>query len=122
MQLYYNASKIYRTPTPADKGQLLKCDIRELRIRPGKLTNRYQEQEQEAARPKTLQCDEKQGKFDNATHDWLNYKEKLGEALPQIYPLRKKQTRPEEPEWVAKLEKWGTGQEIRQLDYAYKKR
>ena len=47
MQLYYNASKPYKTPTPQDTGGELKYDIRELRLRPENLTKWYQEQEQE---------------------------------------------------------------------------
>ena len=54
--------------------------------------------------------------------EWLNYKTQLGKELSQIYPLRKKQTNPTEPEWVTKLEQWETEQEICQLDNAYKKR
>ena len=34
---------------------------------------------------------------------------------------QKEKTDPAEPEWVAKLEQWGTEQAIRQLDNAYKK-
>ena len=44
-QLYYNAAKKYKTPTPQDTGSELKYDIRELRIPPEKLTKWYQEQE-----------------------------------------------------------------------------
>ena len=66
---------------------------------------------------KKLQSNEQhQETFDNSTQEWFNYKNKLGEALQQIYSLSKKQTRTEEPEWVTKLEKWVTEQEIRQLD------
>ena len=53
--------------------------------------------------------------------EWLSYKTKLGTALIQIYPLSKTKTDPTEPEWVTKLEQWGTEQEIQQLDNAYKK-
>ena len=57
----------------------------------------------------------------NIMQTWLNYKTQLGKALTQIYPIIKKQTNPEEPEWVTRLEQWGTEQEICQLDNAYKK-
>ena len=62
------------------------------------------------------------GKTEDATQELLNYKNKLGAALTQIYPLIKEQTHPAEPEWVTKLEKWGTKQAICQLDNDYKKR
>ena len=52
MQLYYNAAQKYKISTPSDTGKMLKYDIRELRIRPGKLTQWYQEQEQAASRTK----------------------------------------------------------------------
>ena len=60
-------------------------------------------------------------KKDNATQEWLNYKNKMGSAITQIYPLSKKQTHTAEHEWVTKVEQWGDGQEIRQLDHAYEK-
>ena len=50
MQLYYNAAKKYKTPTPPNTGIALKYDIRELRLRPEKLTKWYQEQEEENKR------------------------------------------------------------------------
>ena len=36
-------------------------------------------------------------------------------------PTQTEKTGPEEPEWVTKLEPWGTGKEIRQLDHSRKK-
>ena len=54
--------------------------------------------------------------------EWLNYKTKLGKALIHIHPLSKKKTDPAEPEWVTKPDPWGTDQEMRQLDNAYKRR
>ena len=47
MQLYYNASKKYKKPTPDETGARLKYDMREIRRRPEKPQKRYQEQEQE---------------------------------------------------------------------------
>ena len=60
----------------------------------------------------------KQEHADNIMQEWLNYKTQLGKAHTQIYPLSKKQTNPTEPEWVTKLEQWGTEQEIFQLGHA----
>jgi len=54
--------------------------------------------------------------------EWINYKTKLWKAHIHIYPLRKKKTDPAEPEWVTKPDPWGTDQEMRQLDNAYKRR
>ena len=83
----------------------LKYDIRELRIRPGQPTKWYQEQEQEAERTRALASNaQQQETLGNAPQEWLNYKNMLGEALRKIYPLSKKQTSPEEPERVTKLE------------------
>ena len=45
MQLYYNAAKKYKTPTPPDDGRVIKYDLRELRLRPEKRAKGYQEQE-----------------------------------------------------------------------------
>ena len=97
----------------------LKYHVRELRIHPEKLTKWHQEQEQEAAKANALNKEtQKQEKIDNATHEWLNYKNKLGAAITQIYPRRNKQTHAGEPEWVTKLAQWRHEKEIRQLDHA----
>ena len=95
MQLYYTDAKKYKEPTPSGKWRKLKYDIRELRLRPGKLTKWYLEQEQEAERTRTMHSNaQKKEKLDNATQEWRNYKNKLGEALQKICPLSKKrQTR-----------------------------
>ena len=47
MQLYYNAAKKYKVPTPQKVGRKLKYDIFEIRLHPEKLAKWYQEQEQE---------------------------------------------------------------------------
>ena len=47
MQLYYNAAKKYKKPIPADTGTRQKYDIKELRLRPVKLTKAPHEQELE---------------------------------------------------------------------------
>ena len=44
MQSCDNAAKKYKAPTPSETGKTLKYDIQELRLHPGKLTNRYQDQ------------------------------------------------------------------------------
>ena len=36
-------------------------------------------------------------------------------------PTQREKTNPTEPEWVTKIEQWGTAQEIRQLGNEYKK-
>ena len=119
MQLYYNTAKKYKTPTPKDTGGDLQYDIRELRLRPEKLTNWYQEEERESAKAKESNKESHHREnTDNATQEWHNYKNKLGEALTRIYPISKKQTHRAEPECVTKLEHWGTEHEIRQLDHA----
>ena len=41
MKRYYNTAKKYKQPIPADTGTRLKCDIKELRIHPGKLTKAF---------------------------------------------------------------------------------
>ena len=46
MQLCYNAAKKYKRPIPAETGKRLKYDIDELRLRPEKLTNAFQDQKQ----------------------------------------------------------------------------
>ena len=61
MRLYCDASGKYETPNPSNTGEMLKYDIRELRIRLGKLTKWYQEQEQGATRTKTLRISEQSG-------------------------------------------------------------
>ena len=45
---YYNAAKKYNHPIPADARTRLKYYIRELRLRPQRLTKGFQEQEQES--------------------------------------------------------------------------
>ena len=122
MQLYYNASKKYRTRTPKDTGWELKYSIRELRTRPENSPKWYKGQDHESAKEKEPNKEIPQQKLIMRHRNGLTTRKKLGEALTQIYPLRKKQTHPAEPEWVTKLEKCGTEQEIRQLDHAYKKR
>ena len=68
----------------------------------------YQEKEHEEAKAMDTNKEiQKQENTNNETQEWLNYKNKLGAALTQIYPLSKKQTQPAEPSWVTKLEKWG---------------
>ena len=52
---------------------------------------------------------------------WLNYKAQLGKALTQIYPLRKKQTNPAEPEWVTKRDQWGLNKKYANLAMPTKK-
>ena len=47
MQLYYNGAKKYKKPTPTETGKILKYGVRELRLHPEKLTQRYQNQETE---------------------------------------------------------------------------
>ena len=85
-QLRYNASTKYKTPTPQDTGWELKYDILELRLHPEKLAKWYQEQEHEAEKAKESNKEtQQQGQTDNATQEWLNYKNKLGAALKQIY-------------------------------------
>ena len=45
MQLYYIRFNIYKTPIPMGTGGILKYDLQELRLRPGKLTKFYQDPE-----------------------------------------------------------------------------
>ena len=59
-KLYYNAAEKYKHPIPAVTGARLKYEIKELRVRPEKLTESYQEQEQ-AKETATLQ---------ESRHDW----------------------------------------------------
>ena len=58
MQIY-NAAKKYKHPIPAETGARLKYDIKELRLRPEKLTKSYHAQEEKET--KTLQ---------EARHGW----------------------------------------------------
>ena len=51
MHIYYNSAKKYKQPIPADTGTRLKYDIRELRLRPERMTKLFQEQEQETKAP-----------------------------------------------------------------------
>ena len=47
MQLYYIAAKKCKNPTPEEAGARLNYGIQDIRLRPGKMQKRYQEQEQE---------------------------------------------------------------------------
>ena len=94
-QLYYNAAEKYKHPIPADTGTRLKYDIRELRLRPERLTKAFQEQEQEAKTPQEA----KNGR---------NIKKTLGKLPEKTYPRSKKATMAEEPDWALKLKEWGT--------------
>ena len=51
MQLYYIESAKYKVPSPAETGATLKYDIQELRLKPGKLTKRYEDREAEENAP-----------------------------------------------------------------------
>ena len=82
----------------------------------GNLPNGTKNRSREQREQKRYESVNRAGEFDNSSQEWPNYKNKLWEATQQIYPLGKKQTHTEEPEWVEKLAKWGTGQEMRQLD------
>ena len=44
---------------------------------------------------------------------------KLGQERQDVYPIGKIQTNPTAPEWVTRLEQWGTETEIRQLGRTY---
>ena len=83
MQLYYNAAKGYKIPSPSETVGRLKYDTRELRLRPEGLTKWYQDRGEEAT--------ERQRKGNNA-QAWPLYREQLGKTLDQIYPIRKTQT------------------------------
>ena len=64
-QLFYNAAKKYKTPTPPGTGGERKYDIRELRIRPENLTKWYKEQEGENEKGETgREHDQEQTKQD----------------------------------------------------------
>ena len=71
MHLYYNPAKKYKKPIPPETGARLKYDIKELRLRPEKLTEEYQEQEQDK-KTKTLQ-DARRG-----WGEWEDYQKTLG--------------------------------------------
>ena len=44
------------------------------------------------------------------------------ELLVETYPLRKKDTKAQEPEWILHLEEWGAEKEKEDLTYTRKKR
>ena len=104
MRRYYNDAKKYKAPTHAETGAKLKYDILELRLHPERLTKWYRCREDEA---NSLKEKEKQKKKEHEVQEWILYETQPGEALQQLYPLRKKQTKPEEPSWVTRLEEWG---------------
>ena len=85
----------------------LKYGIREIRLRPGKLAKRYRDQDQEKEAAKEKQSNAHRQTSGNATQEWASYKNILGEAMRQIYPLSNKQTWPGEAECVTELEEWG---------------
>ena len=105
MQLYYNAAKKYTTPIPPVTGGMFKYEIRKLRIRPEKLTKTAPMPSR--GRKSEHQDTEPMKEHENATRKWIRFKTKLGQAMQQIYPLRKKQTTPEEPARVKRKEEWG---------------
>ena len=111
MQLYYSAAKKYKTPTPTDTEKTLRYDIRELRLRPAKPTNWHQDQDQETVETKAQQGKAQQQKSDNTAQEWMRCQGQLGKSTHQLYPLSKKQTCPEEPGLVTKLEEWGEEKE-----------
>ena len=81
-------------------------------MRPGKLTNAFQDQQQEAE------------KEQEPTHDWKewgNYQKTLGKLIVETYPRSKKETITKEPEWATQLGKWGTQKEIGDWDTRTKK-
>ena len=49
-QRYYKAAEKYKNPMPEETWERLKYDIRELRLRPGKLAKRYKEKENDIGR------------------------------------------------------------------------
>ena len=98
-KLYYNAAKKYKKPIPAETGRNLKYDIKDLRKRPEKLTQSYQEQQKGEDRTQ------------QPNHDWRErgeYQQTLGKLLVKTYPLKRKDTKAKEPEWTQHLEEWGT--------------
>ena len=115
MKLYNNAAKKYKQPIPAETGARLQYDIKELRLRPEKISQSYQEQGQE--RETKISQEARRG-----WEEWEDYQKTLGGLLGKTYPLRKKSTTAQEPEWTLKLEERGTHKEIDELDYAHKKR
>ena len=65
---------------------------------------------------------EKTTEKEEPTQEWATFKTKLGRGVHEVYPIRKKQTNPTEPEWVTRLGEWGTETEIRQIACTYKNR
>ena len=113
MQLYYNASKKYKNPIPAETGRNLKYDVKDLRKHPEKLTEAYQKQQQEI------------GRTEQPGHNWREWEEyqmALGKLLFKTYPLKKKDAKAQEPEWTSRLDEWGAEKEKDDLTYTYKER
>ena len=105
IQLYYNTEKKYITPTPSETGKKIKYDIPELRIRPEKLTKRHRYQEEKDASAHQESRDPKG--HGNTAPEWIRPKNKLGEEIQKVYPLSKKQRKPEEPASVTRLKERG---------------
>ena len=81
---YYNAAKMYKTPTTSDTGKRLNMTsgnystVREL-------NKRYQDQDQETEATQAQQDNAHQQKSYNSTQEYMSYKNKLGKAMRQIY-------------------------------------
>ena len=82
-------------------------------MRPGKLTNAFQDHQQGK---------EKEHETIHDWKEWGGYQKTLGALLVETYPRSKKETNAKEPEWTLKLEKWGTQKEIDELEYAPQKK
>ena len=106
-------------PTPSETGAKLKYDIRELRLRPERITKWYKglEDEEYAQQEKG-----NQKKKENDAQDWALYETQIGEAPQQLYPLRKKKGNPAEPELVTALGMGGTGNKTTRPSLQKKKR
>ena len=72
MQHYYNAAEKYKKHIPAATGTRLKYDIKELRLRPKKLTKSFQELQQETIEQQEIRHD---------WEDWEGYQKTLGGLL-----------------------------------------
>ena len=113
MQLYYSAAKKYKKPIPTETGTQIKYDLKELREYPEKLTEAYR---------KYIEQKEEEMEKEHDWRGWKEYNQILRKLLVQTYPLKEKQTKAIEPNWILLMEKWGTGEEKRKFEYDNKKR